>query len=217
MADKGSVLLPEYISNYFEEDSKLDWNLCEDDFSIPMDTCIGEVPFNGRYDGGFIRSGRQWLFETKFKARYNEGYIDGLGLDLQVCSYMVSMRYNKMDIAGALFNIVRKPGQRQTQKQTLADYRLKIKDDIAARPEHYFERIEIQLTNREMAEAELRLRYLVDEYCKWWLEAKSQIKLKDRDLMFNSSACDGKYGDCDYMPICTRGCTSEFKKTLQKN
>lgn len=200
------VLIPQYVNHYWEEDSGKDWNLVEDFFEVPLQTVHGEIVLKGAYDGGFLSKGKQWLFETKFKARWADSFVAALQIDLQITIYMRALEVlGEGPPAGCLYNLVRKPGLRMKKTERKQEFHGRILEDVVARPDHYFERHKIQFTPGERKMHSARLVRLVEEFLSWWTYAvqdRGQSPLENRDPLWNSQACDGKYGACRHLDIC---------------
>jgi len=204
-----SVLNTKYIQHYYKEDCAYEFTHVEDEFLI---TLPSGIPFKGYYDGGVMRKKRQWLLETKFKARWSDSYLSSLEIDLQVGGYLAAMSVDNLDPAGCIFNLVRKPQLKRKVKESLKDFLTRISEDIDSRPEFYFQRLDLRFTRKEIAYSLRRLDCLAVSYVEWC----ETIGVKERDPLYNHGACEHKWGPCSYVPFCTKGDTSPYKRACDK-
>ncbi len=196
-------VLPRYFKRWHEDDSAVKWTHVEDKFSVPIKMRDGSiVHVVGRYDGVFLKRARQWLMETKNKQRWSDRMMDYLPLDLQLGVYLTALADTSgEDPHGVCYNLVRRPAERRGKKETLKAFASRIGENIAKDPNHYFQRLEIELSRQEKDEARARTYALVRSFYEWW----KTVKLDERDLGWNSGACDGKYGVCSNLQICAHG------------
>lgn len=111
------------------------------------------IPVRGKFDGVFrTKDGLLWLFETKTKSRIDDGHIaDKLNFDLQTFLYLwaVEKVYGETP-AGVMYNVARRPGLKQTVKETLPQFIERVAEDIEKRPEFYFMRFNASITKDEI-------------------------------------------------------------------
>jgi len=201
--------LPSYFNKWWEEDNAVKWDMVEDKFAVPLTMRDGAIiPLTGTFDATFKKRGGTWLFETKNKARWSQKIGSLLPLDLQLGIYLtvMEMKY-KVRPTGVRYNLMRRPGERRGKNESLMDYAARIAGNCAKDPDHYFERIEMELLQSEHDEHVRRTTYLVQEFYDWW-------KLVDhtaRDLMWNSGSCETKYGECHYLDLCANNDTSMYR------
>lgn len=202
--------LPTYFDKWWAEDTAVKWDMVEDKFAVPItmrDSTV--VPLTGTFDATFKKRGGTWLFETKNKARWSQKIGSLLPLDLQLGIYLtvMEMKY-KVRPTGVKYNLMRRPGERRGKNETLADYAARIGTNCAKDPDHYFERIEMELFKAEHEEHVARTTRLVQEFYEWW-------KTEDhshRDLMWNSGSCETKYGECHYLSLCADNDTAMYRR-----
>lgn len=107
------------------------------------------VPMTGKIDGVFYHpeTGKPWIMENKTKGNFKEEVIIGTvehNLQTMFYAYNYKIKHGEWP-AGVLYNIIRRSLLRCKQNETAEEYAQRIADDIAARPEHYFVRIDIEL------------------------------------------------------------------------
>lgn len=198
--------LQEYVKYWWEEDTKVQWKMVEEKFQVPIEMKDGTtVPLIGTFDGSYDIGGKLWLFETKNKSRWSSDLGVMLPLDLQVGIYVTALRvlYSRIP-TGVRYNLLRRPGERRKQTESLVEFSDRILDNIARDPSHYFERIDITFEKRELDIHVNRTVNLVQEFYEWWLTVKDS-ELDDKDLGWNSYHCENKYGTCQYLRLCANG------------
>jgi hypothetical protein len=195
--------MPMYFDYWYDQDKVCKWGLVEDKFKVELTMDDGEtVPLIGTFDSTFRNdSGELWLFETKNKARWSENIGTLLPLDLQVGIYLTALQalYGQVP-KGVRYNILRRPGERRKKDESLAEYSTRIQTNIIKEPEHYFHRMDIRLTPQEINEHMARTAFICEEFYRWWKETMKHSM--ERDLLWNSSSCDGKYGSCKMLDAC---------------
>lgn len=205
--------LPFYFSKWWEEDTRVKWSMVEDKFMIPMEMADGEiVPLIGTFDATFLTPGNDlWLFETKNKARWPENIGTFLPLDLQVGIYLTALEkvYKKTPV-GVRYNLLRRPGEKRKKEESMADFSDRIAANVQKDPDHYFQRLEIELTKSERDEHVTRTYYLVEQFYEWWKE--TMLHPNVRDLMWNSGACENKYGVCSMLDACANSDFSGYRR-----
>jgi hypothetical protein len=208
-------IMPVYF-RYWKKDFALLWERVEAEFKWPVDI---ELPsgksaktfIRGKIDGSFRKAGkkRPWLFETKSKARLGEhgesNLADILPHELQVNVYMLYLRWvDKQVPDGVLYNIIRRPGMYQKKKETISQFARRVANDVKLRPEYYFVRMQMTVSEKDLNRQELELRDLVSDFLLWWNGHAGHYK--------NSDACENKYGVCGFLPVCSRGDYTGFYK-----
>lgn len=162
------------------------WNPCpEISINIPEST----IHLRGRIDEVIDRNGELWLQENKTKSRIDIAVLqDTVPDNIQVMIYAVaaSIKYGR-PVAGFIYNVIRKPGQRQRQKESDEDFVTRIEADIAADKNYYFYRLEYRFKpgqiNKWIRESLVPLLYRV--YIWWrsieanptnpWVDAEGNI------------------------------------------
>jgi hypothetical protein len=169
----------------------------------------------GRKDGAFQtfigkkKKREKWLLETKTKGRIDNDDLltDALSFDMQNLTYLTAdaAEYPDDPAIGTLQNIVRNPGQKFTTG-TLAQYMLRVKEDVRKRPEHYFKRFEVAYPadDRERFEDELEMKLF--EF-RAWLKG-------DLPTYRQEQACVGRW-NCTYLGACASGSMAGYSQTTK--
>ena len=226
------VVFDYYIRYWRSYDKKhgLEWIGREDKFHCQNDNTLN-LPTRGMIDGK-LRSkyGKKYLFETKTKA-----LIDGQALADSVARNAQPIFYSNAFFQqeghwpdGLIYNVIRRPGLRQSKKESVNAYLDRVDEDVEKRPDHYFHRWEVSylpedfpvLYERTIQPQLLRMK-------NWWqemLEIGAVIPLKttynlDPSLRWknqhhyeNPENHLTKYGRCDVFDILNKGDYSQHSQ-----
>lgn len=190
------VTLPLYFDYWRKDFKEKKWQSVEEQFSFKPSTPVS-FPIRGKIDGSYrSRAGSLWLFETKCKSMINEENLtDAISIDFQSFLYMwILWKTTKTMPRGFLFNIVRRIGLEQKQKESIKAFMDRCVKHIENDPEHYFKRFEIITTKAEMLAFESELYGTLLEFEKWYNGEAYHFR--------NTSQCETKYGRCNYLHIC---------------
>lgn len=102
-----------------------------------------ELTLRGRIDEVIELPSGLWIQENKTKSRIDIATIsDTIPENIQVMFYATaaSLHYGR-PIKGIIYNIIRKPGQRQRQKESDELFVERIADEIRKQPNYYFYRL----------------------------------------------------------------------------
>ncbi len=206
------ALYEPYDEFWGEKDAGKEWVELEPVFGIRAlpDLDISEeggILLRGRMDGVFRLKGKLWLLETKTKAQIDEfGMMDALAVDFQNIFYIAAAEEKfREKIAGVLYNVVRKPSLRQKNGEALVKFAQRMKEDVEARPEHYFKRYEVRYTRRAIEEFKQELQILLLEYADW-------VKDNFNSTRRNRTGCVGRW-NCEFLPACAQGDMTGYVQT----
>lgn len=186
LVKQSCILVPHYNKYYATEKHK--YVAQEEVFDVPYKsvTTGRMIRIRGRRDEMFIRNGALWLQENKTKTRIDEDKIlKTLPFDLQTMLYVWSMThdYKGKKIGGVLYNVIRRPGQKQGAKETDNEYLQRINDEVAQDIEnslskdcmsHYFKRYETELSPSDITNFYNRMLVpLLENVVIWWESIKS--------------------------------------------
>lgn len=200
------VMLQEYFKFWKKDDKKIKWLLTEQKFDVPYKMPSGaQTRLRGMIDGVFHLHGKLWLLETKTASRVNDTLLmDRLPFDIQVNYYlMVAEMLVERPLAGVLYNILRKPQLRQGAKEPDEVFQQRIYNDVAVRPDWYFLRYEIRITKKEQLKWRQEFEDVMKEFEEWY---------HGHGHYRNPVSCDGKFGSCGFLPICSRRDHSGFTR-----
>ncbi len=190
------IVLNAYFRRWTRDYDHYEWLALEKEFCVPYVMPSGNIiPVRGKIDGVMRIRDKLWLFETKTKARIeDEAIVSKLNFDLQVLLYMWAMQriYGEKPM-GVIYNLIRRPQLRRTQKEMLSEFLERIRVDIETRPEFYFIRYEAAILPHETARWELEFLNIMTSIEQW---ANGAHRFR------NSSACSGMFGTCEYIRYC---------------
>ena len=234
---KVRVLLEKYCEVYRTEDFEvLD---VEAAFDMPLvNPRTGRASrtfrFDGKSDGLVRKDGKVWILEHKTTSSITDAYIDRIEIDAQIALYAWAWERQGMEVAGAIYDIIEKPGIKWKVGETDEEFEAR-RAALAAKsktgkstakkqePDTYdtflervraevtadsFRRVEVPLTKERMAEA----------VSHFWATAKD-IRDADRTANYypNSGNCT-KFGQvCPYLSLCRAHgdltqCTDEYRR-----
>ncbi len=199
--------LPSYFKYNWKEDFyKLKWRQLEQQFKIPYETKDGRKTFIRGKKDGVIGTDVLKLFETKTKSQINTNdLLDTLGFEFQVMTYLWAIKkVYKQTPTGVKYNLIRRTSLQQKVNESKKNYALRIIEDIKKRPSFYFMRLDIKITKQEMLQFEEELERIVVAFLDW-VDNKMES-------YHNTSACIGKHGRCQWLPLCSKKDFGQFRK-----
>lgn len=130
----------------------------------------------GRIDEVIEHDGELWLQENKTKGQINiQMLMDTIPENLQVMFYATAaqLKYGRK-VAGIIYNVIRKPGQRQRQKEGDKAFVERIQGEIQNDHNYYFKRIQYKFPpgSVEKWQREELIPLLYHVYM-WWMSIKS--------------------------------------------
>jgi CRISPR/Cas system-associated exonuclease Cas4 (RecB family) len=136
--------------------------------------------------------GKRWVIEHKTTTSDIEGfgtYWLRLAIDHQVSYYCMAHNVNS-----CLYDVLRKPGLRVRQNDTIDDYYNRLDEEIGSNPGKYFQQREIVKLDADLEEARHDL----------WQQAHALHFMRTSGFYpRNSNACQSFYGTCPYLDVCT--------------
>lgn len=196
------VLHPRYFKKWRAKDEKMRILKVEEKFSVPLKMKDGAiVPLVGKFDMVFKDENNHLVLkETKNKSRFGDAQIDKLPMDLQLATYLVAMETANDQPDRGLYDVIRRPGEKRKQDESLSDFADRLAKNIDKDPDHYFARFTVTFTPRERDEQRFRIERLVQEFYSWWKTEDHST----RDLLWNGGACD-VFGPCQNLQVCANG------------
>ena len=135
-----------------------------------------KVLLRGRIDEVLEVDGNLWLQENKTKAQINiEVLKDTIPENLQVMFYATAagIKY-KRPVKGIIYNVIRKPGQRQRKTESDADFVKRISGEVESNPSHYFYRIAYSFPRGAVKKWQKEeLEPLLYQLYIWWSSIKA--------------------------------------------
>lgn len=138
------------------------WTTCsvEEVFTHEIDG----MRFSGKYDAIVEQNGKRWVVEhktTSLSLEEDSGYWAKLFTDWQVQLYYLAARAQYENVAGVIYDVVRKPALRLGKKDREdGGFGERVAAELAKNPDRYFQRKEITLSKERVASAENALATL---------------------------------------------------------
>lgn len=195
-------MAPAYFKKYMK-DFEDKWSHVEAEFKIPLPK--HECYMYGFYDRVRHRKGKMQIFDTKTKSKIEEENLtETLHFDFQFMYEMLALYKETGQVStGAIMDIIRRPGLRKKVGEGAEEFIARINEDVLARPDHYFIRLEVAIGKDELMDFEKQLDVILPEYLKFLR--------KEGPVYRNTMSCTGKW-TCDFLAICARGDYSMHKK-----
>jgi hypothetical protein len=203
------ALIPSYFLFWGKKDfESMRWEHLEGEFGVPYDMGLGRmtIPLRGKIDGAY-RIGTNnslWLFETKTKGQIKEDFLlEQLSFDFQINYYCnVLTKISGVRPKGVNYNILRRPNLRRSSSETLKNFVERCQADIIKRPEFYFQRYEVAVTEKDMDKWNREFKVIMQLFEQW-------VSNPEYYTYKNPNACS-IYGVCPYMRICANGDRSGY-------
>ena len=171
-------------------------------FSIPIinpETGAESKTFNfaGKCDGymekdclGLIS---RYLGEEKVVSSIDKDFNDKIQLDTQTTGYYFAFqKVRDIKLDGIIFRATRRPSIKQTQKETLEQYRERVILDYKTRPEFYFHEFPIYRNEFDLKEFEQEL----------WDKTQDILSVRRNGWWYKNTSYCSDYGSCQYLPLC---------------
>lgn len=187
-----------YIKFYANDFKLAFFTEIEKEFAV----IINGILWRGKRDGEHIvkKDKSLWIREIKNRSRINEcNIMQGLQFDFQSNLYCVSRDSGKEITSGFIYDMIRTPQSKPKKDETMASFFQRLNDDIESRPEYYFMRFEVPLTNIDKKDFNEELYYL-NKYMISYL----QTTLFIYNIKNSFSCIDGTFV-CEYLDACTTG------------
>lgn len=213
------AVLPGYFKHWRSDFEKKQWDKLEEEFRVPIRVQSfvnihgeqkawphGPYPSfkRGKMDGNF-RGGsknRIRLFETKTRGRI-DGETTGaiLPFEMQVGLYLGALVDVKKEFpSGVLYNIIRRPQLRQKKSESLTQFAARVADDVKARPDWYFVRLQMDMSKAEIQAGMRDIEGVMADFLAWWNGDAPHYR--------NSNQCESWYGPCPFLKKCSSGDTT---------
>lgn len=201
------AVIPLYCKHWYKDDfEKIQWQGLETQFAIPVEVTdkfgrTHQTILRGKMDGTFKYKDKPKirLLETKSKSYIVEDVLaDVLHYERQTAIYLSALRRaTSKDPGGVLLNVIRRPQLRQRVKETIPQFAARIIEDIQARPDWYFLRLELKVDRKDLNRNDDEIEQLISDFVLWHIGEAGHYK--------NSNACQGKYSICPFLGVCSRG------------
>lgn len=144
------------------------------------------------------------LMEHKSMGTVNENVLKSrLPIDKQNLFYLTALLDNPWNIPvnEVLYNIIRRPQIKKSDKEGILDFCNRLKQDIISRPDFYFLRYTVPYRQEDILKYRENLIAKFDEINSF---TKGEMK-----MYRNESSCESAYNGtpfiCEYIPVCQSG------------
>jgi hypothetical protein len=190
---QAEAVWPSYCRTWWQDfdQRRAGWQELESVFDVPFHG----IRLRGKRDGLRQIRGGAWLLETKTKSQISEDILtQTLSYNFQNLYYLLAtVEETGHPVAGVLYNVIRRPGLRLGDGESLVSYRERIAADAQKRPDHYFKRMEITYSADRVERFRADLLTILHEFRRW-IEGKSPTYA-------NTTACEGRV-NCPYIAYC---------------
>ncbi len=171
------------------------WIDCERYFRLAYRYPDGAKTYiKGIFDGVFEKKKKLWLLETKTKGQIDlVTIIETLKFDLQTMLYFYHLyKLKHQTPAGILYNIIRRPGHKFTQKDTEKSFIDRVAKDVnnPKNKSHYFMRPEMYMTLSEIKDWKRDQLDPIMQEVRLWIEGVSPHYIKPNALVTKWGRCD---------------------------
>ena len=191
-------ILEKYIQYYKDDFKTAKFTNTEREFAVD----INGIRWRGKIDGEYTvkKDKSLWVLETKNKSRINdETIMKGLCFDFQGRLYCKANEVESgKKTAGFIYNVIRIPQMRLRQNDTLEMFSQRLRDDIDKRPEYYFMRWDVPLTEQDKKEFDQDVDLLTTELDRF-IDFNGCWKIK------NTFSCSDLISPCEYLDACIQG------------
>jgi len=183
----------EYYREWLEQ---IEVKSIEISFAVPLRNpttdCISTAAeLAGKIDKIIEINGAVWIPDHKTTSRMPDR--DFLKLSPQGDTYILALKEKGIEAKGLIWDYIRKPGIRMTQKETPEMYKARLIQDVASRPEFYFAQFQVQRGDADIARTQADI---------WQCHKNLMTCHRDAIWPRYTCACNNNYGTCQFLPLC---------------
>lgn len=197
-------MLQGYATNY--ESDRANWRFGPKDVEVEFKIDMGDFDFRGSIDLiPTVRStGKRAIVENKTASDISESYLDRLSLDTQTRGYLFgATRGLGLKISQVIYNVTRKCKLRRRSGESHQDFTRRIVLDYTARPDFYFYREPLPITQDCIEAFELELRQT--HHALMSMIGRMKDPLDPREWYINDNHCTAYHRTCDFHRLCVTG------------
>lgn len=198
---KANAVYPGYCAKWSKDFDPTRWRELEGEFDVSW----RGFRLKGRIDGVIVIDDELWILESKTTGRIDGSLDDALTFDFQTLFYVTAAEVAlEQPVAGAIYNVIRRPGHKLKQGESLPRYTARVAAEVEKDPDRFFKRFELtfSLKRRERFEQELSWKLLAfGEWCK----SGGALTWKDE------RACRGRW-NCDWLDACSSGSMAGYRE-----
>jgi hypothetical protein len=229
-AARAGVMLEGYHARWAEEPITV--LSVEHEFRVPIrwDGREHHVDLVGKFDAICEIDGRVYIPEHKSKSEKVDAvaYFEALRSDMQVSNYLIAAAELGHAPGGALYDVLVKPGEaklatpvenrkytkegklyarQRDADENVDEYRARLFEDIAERPEDFYQRATVVRFDHEIEAARADLWHLADAI---WASYSRSFHPR------SPGACRDYSRPCDFAPVCWEGASLEDSTRYRK-
>lgn len=220
------MLIELYNQRWEAEHAEREWLKREETFRFvyefvkPGSEQVIDIPLRGRWDGVFQtkKAKELRLHETKTKGRIDEeGIAKSLPFDTQTMLYSLAIQrqIKKGTPKGTCYDVIRNPQLKLKQGETTTQFVDRCAKDVQDRPDWYFLRFNVSITEAELTHWENHfLAPVLWQIVQWWESIKARpIEPWKSPLHFmRPGAFWSVYGRSDMFEALTSGNTFSLER-----
>ena len=202
------VLFPIY-AKLWKKDLKRNWVEAERNFDVKWKDHRNHLwRLRGKCDALYKVRKEFWLKETKTKGQISEDTIStALAFDFQNLFYIICKSFElKKQIKGVMFNVIRRPGTKRGQGESIKSWSNRILEAAEKKPDHYFKRYEVVYTKTMIEKFKKELGLVLKEFYDW---------LKGARPTYKSEISCIKRWNCKFLQACASGSMTGYQQTAK--
>ena len=182
----------------YEKDKK-SWKINPDKVEYTFLVSLDDFDYAGQQD----LLTRDFVVEHKTSSNPGTAYFERLPLDTQCRGYVYAAQKEGHDnINSVLYNVIRKTKLKQRQTESHQQFMERVMQDYADRPQHYYTRVVLKFSKRDIRNFEAELRQTHAEYSAI---LSSGAFNNPRAWLPNDSECNSFFKLCPYFFACLTG------------
>ena len=197
-----------YITKWMKEDLQFELYGCEVEFENPF--LIEGASFSGKIDAVVQNTidGRYYIIEHKTASIVDDAYISQKVIDSQTLSYALGVKQTLgIQVSGVIDDIITKPKIRQKKGESKEEFYNRIYNDVN---DDNFNRIVIPIEQEDLEAFDNELRRACFDLLTSFNEGG--------DAFYKcTGSCIGRYGACEYLPLCKSKGKCEDYNELYEN
>lgn len=200
-ASRAIALAPYIMEGYIKhrggDFSRAVWHHVEWEFAF-RGPCAAWL--RGKMDG--VRRFRQklWLSEVKTASQVGNNRFVGLHLDYQLLFYLYALRMveGEAKVGGVIFEVIRNPAMKAQKGESLENFAARIGKDVAKRPEFYFFRVEVPVSEFKMEAFLYDIECQLRSFLSWFNGVPG-------GCYRSYTNCQSMFGPCPMWEACLSG------------
>lgn len=158
----------------------------------PITNCISTAAeLAGKIDKIIEINGAVWIPDHKTTSRMPDRNF--LKLSPQGDTYILALKEKGVEAKGIIWDYIRKPSIKMTQKETPETYMERLIGDVASRPDFYFAQFQVQRWDSDIAATQADI---------WQCHKNLMTCHRDNIWPRYTCACNNNFGTCQFLTLC---------------